>query len=221
MTEELFKKLKIDKFQEITLIKAAREKSVFDYFQQNTFPADLIVGYVYHLEEMKELIFRVFNEKLLKPNGQLYLIYPKTKNKLAHDAIGRDSIFPFLKVNRANGYVEGTTIKFNRMNALDDNYTLLGLKYTKQVEERSKTKTSQKVADYVNQIGDVKAYLEAYPKGRDLFEQLTPGYQRGWARYIYSAKTKATQEKRQTEMLEILKAGFKSRELYRAHLKSK
>ncbi|XCY66767.1 hypothetical protein ABG807_05090 [Streptococcus iniae] len=39
-------------------------------------------------------------------------------------------------------------------------------------------------------------------------------------RYIYSAKTKATQEKRQTEMLDILKAGFKSRELYRASLKS-
>ncbi len=220
MTEPLFKKLKMAKFQDITLMKPAREKSVFDHFPQNAFPADLIVGYVYHLEEMKELIFRVFNEKLLKPNGHLYLMYPKTKNKLGYEAVGRDSIFPFLKVDRDNGYVEGTTIKFNRMNALDDHYTLLGLKYTKEVEERSASKSSQKVADYVDQVSDVKTYLEAYPKEKAFFEQLTPGYQRGWARYIYSAKTKATQEKRQTEMLDILKAGFKSRELYRASLKS-
>ncbi|RLU53090.1 hypothetical protein DIY06_01435 [Streptococcus iniae] len=220
MTKPLFKKLKMAKFQDITLMKLAREKSVFDHFPQNAFPADLIVGYVYHLEEMKELIFRVFNEKLLKPNGHLYLMYPKTKNKLGYEAIGRDSIFPFLKVDQDNGYVEGTTIKFNRMNALDDNYTLLGLKYTKEVEERSASKSSQKVADYVEKINDVKAYLTTHPKEKVFFEQLTPGYQRGWARYIYSAKTKATQEKRQTEMLDILKAGFKSRELYRASLKS-
>lgn len=220
MTDELFKKLKLDKFQEIVLIKPAKEVSVFDNYRQNTLPADLALGYVYSLQEMKELIFKVFEDKLLKTNGQLYLMYPKTKNKLGYEAIGRDSIFPFLKVDQDNGYVEGTTVKFNRMNALDDNYTLLGLKYTKEVEERSASKSSQKVADYVEKINDVKAYLTTHPKEKVFFEQLTPGYQRGLARYIYSAKTKATQEKRQTEMLDILKAGFKSRELYRASLKS-
>ncbi|MGL6299622.1 YdeI/OmpD-associated family protein [Streptococcus iniae] len=166
MTEPLFKKLKMAKFQDITLMKLAREKSVFDHFPQNAFPADLIVGYVYHLEEMKELIFRVFNEKLLKPNGHLYLMYPKTKNKLGYEAIGRDSIFPFLKVDQDNGYVEGTTIKFNRMNALDDNYTLLGLKYTKEVEEDQHLNLAKKLQIMWRKLMMSKLILQPIPKKR-------------------------------------------------------
>ena len=52
-----------------------------------------------------------------------------------------------------------------------------------------------------------------------LYAELTPGYQRDWARYIYSAKQAATQEKRRTEMLDILGKGHKTKNLYQQWLK--
>ncbi|EHY9201391.1 YdeI/OmpD-associated family protein, partial [Listeria innocua] len=39
--------------------------------------------------------------------------------------------------------------------------------------------------------------------------------QRVWARYIYSAKQPATQEKRRVEMVDILSQGYKTKDLYR------
>ncbi len=41
------------------------------------------------------------------------------------------------------------------------------------------------------------------------------GYQKDWARQVYSAKTEATQEKRLLEMVDILSAGYKSKDLFR------
>lgn len=219
MSEQLFKKLKLEKFQEISMLKPAKEASPFDLFTNQLFPADLVLAYVYSLEEMKEIILDVYKNKKIRMDGQLFILYPKNKNKLGHEPIGRDSIFPFLKVDKATGYVEDMTIKFNRMNALDSNYTLLGLKYTSQIEERSKTAASQKSADYQDKISLVVDFLSRYPSEKDFFIGLTLGYQRGWARYIYSAKSVITQEKRQKEMVHILKLGFKSRELYRSSLK--
>ena len=218
MSETLIKKLKMDKFEQISLLRDAKEFSPFAGFSTIQGPADLVIAYVYSLEEMKELIESQFQAKQLTVGGQLFFLYPKMTNKLGHTPIGRDDIFPFLKVDE-NGYVPGTKMKFNRMLALDQNYTLLGLKLTDKIEVPSANKPSQKVADYVSHIPNIKAYLQAHPDQLAFFEELTPGYQRGWARYIYSAKTSITQEKRQAEMIAILKAGFKSKELYQASQK--
>ena len=218
MAEALSKKLKMDKFDQISLLRDAKEASPFAGFSASQEPADLVIAYVYSLEEMKEVIESQFQAKQLKVGGQLFLLYPKAKNGLGHAPIGRDDIFPFLKVDE-NGYVPGTKLKFNRMLALDQHYTLISLKLTDKIEVPSANKPSQKVADYESHIPDLKTYLLAYPDQLTFFEGLTPGYQRGWARYIYSAKTSATQEKRQAEMIAILKAGFKSKELYQARKK--
>ena len=218
MPEALVKKLKLDKFDQISLLQDAKEDSPFSTFSREADLSDLCVAYVYSLEEMQKMIQSLFQSKMLKVGGQLFLLYPKTTNKLGHPAIGRDDIFPFLKVDE-NGYVPGTKMKFNRMLALDQNYTLLGLKLTDKIEVPSANKPSQKVADYVSRIPDIKAYLQTHPDQLAFFEELTPGYQRGWARYIYSAKTSATQEKRQAEMIAILRAGFKSKELYQVSQK--
>lgn len=218
ISEALVKKLKMDKYNQISLLQDAKEDSPFSAFSKESDPSDLCVVYVYSLEEMKEMIQSLFQSKKLKVGGQFFLLYPKMTNKLGHTPIGRDDIFPFLKVDE-NGYVPGTKMKFNRMLALDQNYTLLGLKLTDKIEVPSANKPSQKVADYVSHIPNIKAYLQAHPDQLAFFEELTPGYQRGWARYIYSAKTSITQEKRQAEMIAILKAGFKSKELYQASQK--
>ncbi|ENU1621141.1 YdeI/OmpD-associated family protein, partial [Listeria monocytogenes] len=47
------------------------------------------------------------------------------------------------------------------------------------------------------------------------YNNLATGYQRVWARYIYSAKQPATQEKRRLEMVDILSQGYKTKDLYR------
>ena len=47
------------------------------------------------------------------------------------------------------------------------------------------------------------------------YDALSPGYQKDWARYVYSAKTSATREKRLREMAEILQTGCKTKNLYR------
>ena len=52
-----------------------------------------------------------------------------------------------------------------------------------------------------------------------MFNKLTPGYQRGWARYVYGVKNEDTKAKRLTEMEDILKKGFKSIDLYRQNKK--
>lgn len=195
MPESLVKKLKMDKYNQISLLQDAKEDSPFSAFSREADLPDLCVAYVYSLEEMQEMIQSLFHSNMLKVGGQLFLLYPKMTNKLGHSPIGRDDIFPFLKVAE-NGYVPGTKMKFNRMLALDQNYTLLGLKLTDKIEVPSANKPSQKVADYVSHIPDIKAYLQAHPDQLTFFEELTPGYQRGWARYIYSAKTSTTQEKR-------------------------
>lgn len=38
------------------------------------------------------------------------------------------------------------------------------------------------------------------PKALAYYQSLTPGYQKDWARYVYSAKQEATKEKRRNEM---------------------
>ena len=48
-----------------------------------------------------------------------------------------------------------------------------------------------------------------------MYQDLTPGYQRDWARYIFSAKQQKTREKRHAQMVEILSQGYKSVDLFR------
>jgi len=46
------------------------------------------------------------------------------------------------------------------------------------------------------------------------FAELTPGYQREWARFIFGAKAAATKQRHIVEMRQILAAGYKSKRAY-------
>lgn len=218
MEEALRKKIRLDRFQQIRRLREAREESPFDAIERlraGEKEIDLGIAYVYDLREMKEVIYTAWREKMLQVQGYLYLIYPKAKNKKGYDPIGRDSIFPYLQVGE-EGYVKGTELKFCLMAAVDDTYTLVGMKYLPESRNKRSAAVSGRVGDYVDRLKDVEAYLGGYPKQLEFYRQLTPGYQRDWARYLYSAKTEATRQKRQKEMVEILKAGYKTKQLYRA-----
>lgn len=218
MNEILYKKLKLEKFKKIILLNKAKETSPFDDLNlenNNVKDNDLIISYVYTLQEFMDVIVHCDRNRSLKINGVIYFLYPKVKNKLNHTPIGRDSIFPFLSVDEDTGYVEGFDFKFNSMMALDDNYTLIGVKYIPKENLKKSNKSSMCVNDYIDKVVDVIAFLKKYPNELAFFEKLSIGYQKDWARYIYSAKTDETVNKRKLEMVEILKAGYKTKQLYR------
>nr|WP_302470564.1 YdeI/OmpD-associated family protein [Vagococcus proximus] len=104
------------------------------------------------------------------------------------------------------------------MVSLDDTFTIVGLKYSTKQQLKLPTK-SQIASDYDHLVPDVINLLNTHPDERLFFEALTPGYQRSWARFIFSAKQQVTQTKRTDTMITCLKAGFKSHDLYRQSLK--
>ncbi|MGM8213209.1 YdeI/OmpD-associated family protein, partial [Virgibacillus sp. W0430] len=145
--------------------------------------------------------------------GYLFFAYPKKGNKRYDTHIHRDAIFPALKVDE-DGYVLNSDIKFSRMVRMDDVYTVVGLKREKK-KVRKTAAASQCVADYEDNVKDIKALLADHPNELAFYEKLTPGYQRDWARQIFSAKQQKTRDKRKAQMVEILSQGYKSVDLFR------
>ncbi|MGG1675474.1 YdeI/OmpD-associated family protein [Neobacillus sp. NRS-1170] len=176
---------------------------------------DMCFFFVFSLEEFSKQIKLVIEKKLLKDKGYLFFAYPKKGNPTYKEYIERDSIFPGIGVDE-DGYVSGGEIKFARMVSLNNVFTVVGLKSEpKKAKKAASSKASQCVDDYINNVEDIKQYLNNKENLLNFYNDLTPGYQKDWARYVYSAKRKETQEKRLLEMESVLGDGFKSMELYR------
>ncbi|MBP3911359.1 MAG: YdeI/OmpD-associated family protein [Niameybacter sp.] len=181
-----------------------------DYKVQQT-QYDCIFFFVFSLEEFEKAIDAIVEQKLLVEGGYLYLVYPKKGNKDYDTFIHRDSIMT-LPMDE-NGYFKESLLKFSRMVAFNNTFTVCGLRHLKKVSKKS-TKPSQCVDDYKDKVTDLKVYFQNQPEILERYVALTPGYQRDWARYIYSARTQNTIDKRLIEMAEILKQGFKTKQLY-------
>ncbi|NRD79674.1 YdeI/OmpD-associated family protein [Bacillus sp. BRMEA1] len=176
---------------------------------------DLIVSFVFHLEEFTEQLRMMIEKQLLSSNGYLYFAYPKKNNPKYQEYIERDRLIEALPADE-DGYVLGSGIKFARMVSLNEVFTIVGLKSTpKKAANSSSTKNSQRVDDYIDYIDDIKQYLDKNEAILTAFNQLTPGYQKDWARYVYSAKRAETRKKRLLEMETVLSEGFKTMDLYR------
>ncbi len=173
---------------------------------------DLIFAFIFSLDEFILLLKIIIQNDILNPNGVLYYAYPKKGNKQYKEFIGRDDFFDVIDMDN-DGYVYDSFMKFNKMVSFNDVFTVIGLKHS---EKRNKAiAPSQKIADYVERVSDIRQYFETNKDILEIFDILTPGYQCGWARYVYSTKNPATTEKRFREMQNILKQGFKSIDLYR------
>lgn len=219
-------RLGFDKFQKRAVL--GKERAIADDFADleaydtdlGSGKYDLIFDYVLTLEELKARVWDTINAERLNPEGYLYIAYPKIGNKTYATSVHRDAIFPSLGVDDGNGFVGDSTLKFARMVKLDDTFTLVGLKNAVKGKGKPAKTSSGNVADYEKFIPDLKKYLDTgHPAAAKLYAELTPGYQRDWARYIYSAKQAATQEKRKAEMLDILGKGHKTKNLYQQWLK--
>lgn len=175
---------------------------------------DLIFAFVLDMASLNELVDLVITHEHLNPGGYLFAAYPKKGNKVYETYIHRDDLLSGLGSDE-EGYVGASNIKFARMVGLDEVFTVVGFKEDAKGKHKISSKASQSVDDYIALIPSVEKDLEDTPELLAVYQALTPGYRKDWARYVYSAKQEATRVKRREEMKMILKAGYKSRELYR------
>ena len=82
--------------------------------------------------------------------------------------------------------------------------------------KKQSNRKSQSVNDYIEMIPNVEEAVKQEADLLEYYKDLTPGYKKEWARYIYSAKQEKTVVKRIEEMKVIFKAGYKTKDLYRA-----
>ncbi|MEH7123561.1 YdeI/OmpD-associated family protein [Bacillus sp. JJ1773] len=177
-------------------------------------PYDLIFAFVLDMESLKGLVDRVIEKNDLTENGYIFLAYPKKGNKVYPTFIHRDHLLGGLGADE-DGYIGASNLKFARMVGLDDVFTVVGLKMDAKSKKSTSTRPSQCVDDYIEMIPNVEKDLQETPDLLEIYQSLTPGYRKDWARYVYSAKQEATKAKRRDEMKVILAAGYKTRDLYR------
>jgi len=216
MNTETLKKFAIEKFDKKLILNKPADIADFDEIDFCTAMGnekyDLIFAFIFSLNEFIELVKTVVEKELLHPNGVFYAAYPKKGNKQYREYIGRDDFIPAVDMD-SDGYVFNSLIKFNKMASLNEVFTVIGLKH--EAKRKKSTQPSQCVGDYIERIPDLRKHLEVNKEIHSFFNQLTPGYQRDWARYVFGVKNLATTEKRLAEMKNILREGYKSVDLYR------
>ncbi|MET1013693.1 MAG: YdeI/OmpD-associated family protein [Paenisporosarcina sp.] len=171
--------------------------------------------FIYTIEEFLSYIEMLIDKQLVGPNGFVYFAYPKKNNPTYEEFIDRDRFFDYMDPSK-EGYVQNSNLKFSKMVSLNDVFTIIGLKSIKNEVKKSTTqKSSQCVDDYIPFVETIKKILVNNSELLKAYTNLTYGYQKDWARYIYSAKRIETQEKRFEEMGTVLAKGYKSMDLYR------
>lgn len=207
-------KLNLGKYSNLAVLNQPEDYDLFNGNKKElTGEHDAIFIFIETLDQMVAYTQRIINEQQLLEKGYIFFAYPKKGNKRYETFIHRDEIFPAMKVGE-DGYVANSDLKFSRMVGMDDVFTVVGLKREKKKPKKSSA-ASQCVADYEENIKDVEKLLTDHPNELNLYKELTPGYQKDWARYIFSAKQQQTREKRKEQMVEILSQGYKSVDLFR------
>lgn len=210
----IINKLNLGKYSDVVVLNQPEDYDLFnEYKDVLSREHDAIFIFIETLDQMVSYTQGIINEQQLLEKGYLFFAYPKKGNKRYKTFIHRDEIFPAMKVDE-DGYIANSDLKFSRMVGMDDVFTVVGLKREKKKPQKS-TAASQCVADYEENVKDIEKLLTNYPNELRLYKELTPGYQKDWARYIFSAKQQQTREKRQEKMVEILSQGYKTVDLFR------
>lgn len=219
MNKTIVEKLNLQKYTKIAVLQQPSGANYFEQLGQYDTSLldesyDLIFAFVLDLESMHALVTEVIEHNYLHKNSYLFCAYPKKGNKTYSSYIHRDDLFEGLGADEA-GFIGTSNIKFSRMVGLDETFTVVGFKVDSRSKAQESTKASQCVDDYIDRIPLIEQDLEARPDLLAFFQSLTPGYQKDWARYVYSAKQESTKAKRREEMKMILGFGFKSADLYK------
>jgi hypothetical protein len=221
-TKSVIEKLNLSKYKNRLILNTPKEIDDFNEIDHSTSiqddeKYDLIFTFVFSLKDFAEQLQLVINKDLLEDNGYLFFAYPKKNNKQYKEYIERDEIFPYINVGE-DGFVTESNLKFSRMISLNDVFTVVGMKAVEK-KSSSSSKKIQSVDDYIKHVADIKQHLSRNEDLLNTYNGLTFGYQKDWARYVFSAKRKETQEKRMVEMETIIGDGYKSMDLYRRNKK--
>lgn len=192
--------MEVEDFHELTYDTEPNQKSY-----------DLVIVFVFTLEEFTQQLKKLAEMKRVEEGGYVYFAYPKKGNKKYATHVERDEMYTDRHYD-SDGYVHHSDLKFSRMVSMNEVFTVVGMK---QGRKKPKSANSQSVGDYVEKIADVREALVLEPETLAFFDSLTPGYQKQWARYIFSAKRQETQQKRVSETKELLAQGIKSKDLAR------
>ncbi|PAD86609.1 hypothetical protein CHH55_17550 [Niallia circulans] len=219
MVKTIVDKLNLKKYKKMAILNQPNELNYFGeleaYDTELQDKYDAIFAFVLDMVAMRETVDKIIRTDSLNKKGYIFLAYPKKGNKVYPTYIHRDELFKGLDTD-SDGYVGTSTIKFARMVGLDEVFTVIGLKEEeKRTLKAASSKASQRVDDYIEKIQAIEDDLINTPELLAFYQSLTPGYQKEWARYVYSAKQVATREKRKAEMRMILQSGYKSRDIYR------
>ena len=102
-------------------------------------------------------------------------------------------------------------MRFNRMQAFDDQYTLIGIKKDTSLKSRKEVLSSK---------SDIEAFRIEFLKFIDneleakaFFHTLPSGYQKQWVRYVFDVKTDETKQKRLKETIYYLNNKIKAKTL--------
>ena len=87
-------------------------------------------------------------------------------------------------------YIVGSDYKFASLLSFDETFSIISIKKDGKGRGKKKTASSQCVSDYEGMIPQLRDSLAENPDDLLFYNGLTPGYQKDWARYIYSAKRK-------------------------------
>lgn len=216
MDNAIIKKMNIENYTRKVILNKPENIKEFDEMSFDKIIGkgkyDLVFAFIFSLEEFVLLLKIIIQNDILNLNGMLYYAYPKKGNRQYKKSIGKDDFFDVIDMD-SNGYVYNSLMKFYKIVSFNDVFSVIGLKHT---EKKDKAVVStQSVANYIERVSDVKEYFKMNKDILEIFDILTPGYQCGWARYVYNTKNPRTTEKRFSEMRNILKQGFKSIDLYR------
>lgn len=208
------KKFKLKDMLSIDIHQQPKDLILEGIQQSGNAPYDRIISFVFSTDEMTQYLQNCIKDGNLTDQGYLFLIYPKKGNKKYEQFIHRDEIFPAIQVDGGK-YIVGSDYKFASLMSLDDTFSILSIKRDSKALGKKKTASSQCVGDYESMIPQLRNQLAEDEADLAFYDGLTPGYQKDWARYIYSAKKEETQKARLAEMRELTRQGFKTKELYR------
>ncbi|MBC2219416.1 YdeI/OmpD-associated family protein [Listeria seeligeri] len=215
----IVEKLQLAKYKEVVVLDAPSDSDYFKHLPSyqkklESKQYDLIFKFIQTLDELVTFVTKIINDDKLLADGYLFIAYPKKGNKKWDTYVHRDELMPALKTDE-EGYVGQSNLKFTRMVALDETYTVIGLKEATKLKIKGVKKNNPSADEYADYVPQVTAFLADKGNLAAFYTNLSTGYQRVWARYIYSAKQPATQEKRRLEMVDILSQGYKTKDLYR------
>ncbi|WP_155593301.1 YdeI/OmpD-associated family protein [Lysinibacillus cavernae] len=210
----MHKKFKLNDELAVAIYNQPKDLLLEGVFHNGDAPFDRIISFVFSVDEMETYLQKVLKDNSLVEQGYLFFVYPKKGNKDYEQFIHRDEIFPAIQVDEEK-YIVGSDLKFASLMSLNETFSILSIKRDGKGRGKKKTASSQCVSDYESMIPQLRDLLAENPSDLVFYDGLTPGYQKDWARYVYSAKKQDTQVARLKEMREIIRLGYKTKDLYR------